>query len=48
KTFTDDSSVAEMGGENIYIIEGEKENIKITTLTDLNIAETFLSLQNEC
>lgn len=47
EAFTDDASVAEMGGEKIYIVEGEMENIKITTPADLSIAETFLHLQNE-
>ncbi len=48
EAFTDDASVAEIAGEKIYIVEGERENIKITTPTDLSIAETFLRLQNEC
>jgi 2-C-methyl-D-erythritol 4-phosphate cytidylyltransferase len=47
EVFTDDASVAEMGGEKIYIIEGERENIKITAPADFRIAETFLSLRNK-
>jgi 2-C-methyl-D-erythritol 4-phosphate cytidylyltransferase len=33
--FTDDSMVAEYFGERIKVINGEKQNIKITTLDDL-------------
>ncbi|NHB68970.1 2-C-methyl-D-erythritol 4-phosphate cytidylyltransferase [Perlabentimonas gracilis] len=40
--FTDDASVAEHGGESIRIIEGERENIKITTPADIAIAEAIL------
>ncbi len=40
--FTDDASVAESVGCKIKLVEGEKENIKITTSIDLVIAETFL------
>jgi len=40
--FTDDASVAEKAGFSIYMVEGNRENIKITTPTDLIIAEAFL------
>lgn len=36
--FTDDATVAEANGVSIKLIDGEESNIKITTLTDLNIA----------
>ncbi|GAB4333761.1 MAG: 2-C-methyl-D-erythritol 4-phosphate cytidylyltransferase [Flammeovirgaceae bacterium] len=39
--FTDDASVLEAMGETIHLIEGNYENIKITTKEDLKIAEVF-------
>ena len=38
-SFTDDASVLEAMGEKINLIEGNRENIKITTNQDLIIAE---------
>lgn len=43
--FTDDASVVEYAGQNIYIQEGEYTNIKITTPEDLIVAETLLKNQ---
>lgn len=40
--FTDDSQVAESAGISIKIIEGEAENLKITTNTDFLLAELIL------
>lgn len=40
--FTDDASVAEKAGFPIYLVEGNRENIKITTPIDLNVVEAFL------
>ena len=40
--FTDDASVAEKAGFPIFMVEGNRENIKITTPIDLNVAEAFL------
>jgi 2-C-methyl-D-erythritol 4-phosphate cytidylyltransferase len=40
--FTDDASVVEASGAKIYLVEGNKENIKITTGFDLELAETIL------
>lgn len=40
--FTDDASVLEAYGEKINLIEGNRENIKITTPQDLIIAEALL------
>jgi 2-C-methyl-D-erythritol 4-phosphate cytidylyltransferase len=45
--FTDDASVAEKAGFPIFMVEGNHENIKITTPTDLIIAEAFLRKQKE-
>lgn len=38
--FTDDASVAEKSGVNIFLIKGEESNFKITTPFDLILAET--------
>lgn len=40
--FTDDASVVEATGKQIQLVEGNRENIKITTEFDLKIAETFM------
>lgn len=40
--FTDDASVVEAIGVNIHLVEGNRENIKITTEFDLKIAETIM------
>lgn len=40
--FTDDASVVEAYGRKIYLTEGNRENIKITTPFDLKIAEAIL------
>lgn len=41
-TFTDDASVAEAAGFEIHLIDGDYENIKITTPEDLLWAEVLL------
>ena len=41
--FTDDASVAESAGHKIHLVEGNRENIKVTTAEDLKIAEAFLN-----
>lgn len=41
-TFTDDASVAEMMGHEIFLVDGNEENIKITTPTDLVVANVLL------
>lgn len=40
--FTDDASVVEAFGAKIQLVEGNRENIKITTAMDLKIAEALL------
>ena len=40
--FTDDASVVEAFGFNITLVEGTRENIKITTPYDLKIAEVLI------
>jgi 2-C-methyl-D-erythritol 4-phosphate cytidylyltransferase len=39
--FTDDASVAEKAGFSIHMVEGNRENIKITTPIDLIVAKAF-------
>ena len=41
-SFTDDASVAEKAGFPVFMVEGNRENIKITNPTDLIVAEAFL------
>lgn len=38
EAFTDDASVVESFGQKITIVEGNRENIKITTPFDLRVA----------
>lgn len=40
---TDDASVLESTGQKIYLVEGNKENIKITESADLKMAEALLA-----
>lgn len=40
--FTDDASVVEAMGVSVYLVEGNRENIKITTPFDLKIATALL------
>lgn len=41
-SFTDDASVVEAFGFDITLVDGNRENIKITTPFDLKIAETLI------
>jgi 2-C-methyl-D-erythritol 4-phosphate cytidylyltransferase len=41
--FTDDASVLEKTGEKIHLVDGNRENIKITNPEDLFIAQTLLA-----
>ena len=43
ETFTDDASVVEAYGQEVSMVEGKRENIKITTPFDMTIAEALLS-----
>lgn len=45
-SFTDDASVLEKMGETLFLVEGNKENIKITTPYDLLIANAILNANN--
>ena len=42
KTFTDDASVVEAFGHSVSMVEGNRENIKITTPFDLLMAEMLV------
>ncbi|WP_432710394.1 2-C-methyl-D-erythritol 4-phosphate cytidylyltransferase [Pedobacter sp.] len=46
--FTDDASVVEKAGFNIQLIEGERENIKITYPIDLELASLLLQKKGSC
>lgn len=41
--FTDDASVVEATGKEVYLVRGNRENIKLTTPFDLKIAEVLVS-----
>lgn len=41
--FTDDASVVEAFGASVHLVEGNRENIKITTPFDLLVAEALFS-----
>lgn len=41
-SFTDDASVLEAIGKDVFLVEGNKENIKITTPKDLILAESLI------
>lgn len=41
-SFTDDASVVEAYGHEVTMVDGNRENIKITTPFDLQLAETLL------
>ena len=40
--FTDDATLLEKTGETIHLVEGNRENMKITNPEDMAIAETLL------
>lgn len=46
-TFTDDASVLEAHGVGIRLVEGNRENIKITTADDLLIATAFWAAEQQ-
>lgn len=43
KNFTDDASMAEYLGKDVYVLEGDYRNIKITTKADIAIAQIYLN-----
>lgn len=44
-TFTDDASIVESCGEQVHLIDGTPENIKITNPQDLILAETIMKIK---
>lgn len=42
KSYTDDCSMLEEFGENVYIVEGSPKNIKITSKSDLDFAKIYI------
>ncbi|MCE5342017.1 MAG: 2-C-methyl-D-erythritol 4-phosphate cytidylyltransferase [Eubacteriales bacterium] len=44
---TDDAALLEHAGMPVYLCEGSRENIKLTTLFDLRLAETILNARDE-
>jgi len=46
ESFTDDASVVEAAGHRVTMVEGNRENIKLTTPFDLKIAESLLNTRN--
>ena len=41
-SFTDDATVAQSAGEQIFLVEGNRENIKLTYPKDIQLAELLL------
>ena len=46
-TITDDASAVEALGHKVYITEGDRNNIKVTSQTDIPLAEQILSQTTE-
>jgi 2-C-methyl-D-erythritol 4-phosphate cytidylyltransferase len=44
--FTDDASVVESYGHKITLVEGNRENIKITTTYDITVAEAIINIKS--
>ena len=44
---TDDASLLEHAGMPVYLSEGDRENLKLTTPTDLALAEVILNMRAE-
>ena len=45
--FTDDASVVEAAGHTIYLTEGERGNLKLTTPEDFTVAETLIAAREQ-
>lgn len=43
---TDDVQLIELAGGEVWLVQGEERNLKITTAPDLQIARTFLNARN--
>ena len=40
---TDDAQLLELAGQSVWLIPGEERNLKLTTMVDLQLAESFLN-----
>ncbi len=47
KNYTDDAGMVEECGYDVYIVEGDYKNIKITTKADIAIASIYLSKEGD-
>lgn len=47
KDFTDDCKLLENAGEDVFVVDGEYANIKITTPEDIPVAESILNARGE-
>ena len=45
---TDDCAAVERLGKKVYLTQGSRENIKITTPIDIAIAEAILRQRGQC
>lgn len=43
QNFTDDAGMVEANGVDVYIVEGDYRNIKVTTKSDLALAQVYLA-----
>ncbi len=43
QNFTDDAGMVEASGAEVYIVEGDYRNIKVTTKSDLALAQVYLA-----
>lgn len=43
QNFTDDAGMIEFLGKDVYIVDGDYRNIKVTTKSDLALAEIYLT-----
>ncbi len=43
QNFTDDAGMVEFLGKDVYIVDGDYKNIKVTTKSDLALAEIYLT-----
>ena len=47
QAFTDEANLVEAAGEDIHLVKGQQENIKITTTLDMHIASAILENYRE-
>ena len=42
---TDDAQLLELSGQEVWLVEGDERNLKITTAQDLRVAEIMLDAE---